>query len=89
MKYFQCSKDKKLLELDDSKFDTNNITQTDGNSIEVVTIKPANLNEIICCGRRMRKLTQDQYDHEVLQRDYVENGGSEPKDTNEMQRLNV
>lgn len=47
------------------------------------------LSEIVCHDRRMRELTKDQHDHEVLQRDYVENGGSGPKDTNEMQRLNL
>lgn len=89
MKYFQCSKGKELLELEDSKFDTNNITQTNNNVIQKVTIKPANLNEIICHGRRMRELTKDQYDHEYLQRDYVGNGGSGPSDTAEMQRLKI
>ena len=47
------------------------------------------ISEIVSNNRRMRELTKDQYDHEVLQRDYVENGGDAPVDTNEMQRFNL
>ncbi len=89
MRYFQCSKDKKFKEVTDDKFETTNITQDDGNQISKVVIKSEHIAEILCCGRRMRELTEDQYDHEVLQRDYVDNGGSGPKDTKEMQRLNL
>ncbi len=50
----------------------------------------AQITELIKChSRRMRELTKNQYDHEVLQRDYIENGGPEPSGTAEMERLNV
>lgn len=39
------------------------------------------ISEIACHDRRMRELTQDQYDHEVIQREHVENSGPAPVDT--------
>lgn len=87
MRYFQCSKDKKLKSLPDTYFETITITQTGGTEIEKVNIKSEYLTEILCCGRRMRELSKDKYDHEVLQRDYIENGGPAPKDTELMKKL--
>ena len=86
--YFQCSKCKVLKELDDTKFETNTITQDDDvTTIDITTIKAANLSEIIHCDRRMRDLNKDQYDHEVIQREHVENGGPAPTGTNLMNLL--
>lgn len=85
--YFQCSKCKILKELDDTKFVTNAITQDDGGTIDITSIKSENLPEIIHHDRRMRELTKDQYDHEVIQREHVENGGPAPSGTNLMNLL--
>lgn len=87
--YFQCSKCKILKELDDTKFETKQITQEDDNIIDITTIKKDNLNEIICHDRRMRELTKDQYDHEVIQRDYIDGKGPAPSSTNLMNSLNL
>lgn len=86
-KYFQCSKCKILKELEDTKFETKQITQEDDNIINITTIKKDNLNEIICHDRRMRDLTKDQYDHEVIQREHVEHGGPAPLGTNLMNSI--
>ncbi len=80
MKYFQCSKCKTLLSLDETAAEY----QTDS-ELDNIKLTP----DIMCHDRRMRELTEDQYDHEVLQRDYVDNGGDGPSDTAEMQRLNI
>lgn len=47
------------------------------------------LSEIVHDGRRMRELSQDQFDHETAQRDYVENSGPVPSGTALMETLNV
>ena len=47
------------------------------------------ISEIVCHYRRMRELTQDQYDHEVIQREYITNGGPAPKDTALMTKLKI
>lgn len=47
------------------------------------------LAEIVHHERRMRELSQDQFDHETAQRDYVENGGDIPSGTVLMGELNA
>ena len=84
--YFQCSKCKILKSVDDIKFETKTINQDDGGTIDITDIKIENLSEIVCHDRRMRELSKDQYDHEILQRDYIDNGGSIPKDTELMKK---
>jgi hypothetical protein len=71
-KYYQCSKCKKLK-----------ITS------DIIVIE-----EIVCrdgdpkCNRRMRELTKDQYDHEVIQREHIDNSGPAPTDTAWMNKVN-
>ncbi len=47
------------------------------------------LPEIVHDERRMRELTKDQFDHETIQRDHVENGGDIPSGTVLMEQLNA
>ncbi len=78
-KYFQCSRCKKLKELPDDHFDGGVIV----NNIMTSMIKSEYITETTCLehGRRMREFSKDQYDHEVIQREHVENSGPAPVDT--------
>lgn len=87
MKYFQCSKCKILKSVDDVKFETHVITRSDDSTIEIIDIKPEFISDIACHSRRMRQLTQNQFDHETIQREHVENAGPAPEDT-ELMRNN-
>ena len=104
MKYFQCSKCKNLVEIDNTKIETRNVEQTDGGNINIEAIKSANISEIICeCGdgakKRVREFKQRgtntakmQYDHEVTQRAWIDGGkikGEEPSGTNLMNNLKL
>ncbi len=79
--YFQCSKCKILKTVDDIKFETTVINQDGGGTVDITDIKPENLSEIVCHSRRMRQLTQNQFDHETIQREHVENSGPAPVNT--------
>ncbi len=89
MKYFQCTKCKKLIEMIADKITSRTVNQTDGGTIDIYSVKPENLSEIICHGRRMRELTKDKYDHEIIQRDYIDGKGPAPVDTEHMKKLNI
>lgn len=73
-RYWQCSKDKVLK----------------------TTVDAPLIGEITCCDRRMREFknnshttAQAKYDHEVLQRDHIENEGPIPSGTQLMTDLNL
>ncbi len=80
MKYFQCGKDKILKQIDETDLKY----QTDS-EFDNIKFTP----DIVCCDRRMRELNKDQYDHEVIQREYVENGGPAPNGTALMGKLGI
>lgn len=46
------------------------------------------LSEVVHHERRMRELSQDQFDHETAQRNYID-GGAVPSGTALMETLNV
>ncbi len=78
-RYYQCSKCKRLLSFSDILKTAAQIT---------VLVK--------CHDRRMRELTdsggitgKDKYDHEVIQRDYIDGKGPAPSETVLMERLNA
>lgn len=76
MRYFQCSKCKTLKELDETGIKYQTDSEFDSIKFNV---------DIICHDRRMRELSKDQYDHEIIQREYVENGGPAPVNTKLME----
>ena len=45
--------------------------------------------EVSANNRRMRELTKDQYDHEVIQREHIENAGDAPSGTVLMTELKI
>lgn len=74
MRYWQCSKCKKLKETDDV--------------YSITDIKCLTKINKELCNRRMRPLSKDQYDHEIIQRNYVSNAGPAPSGTAEMIKIN-
>ena len=71
------------------KLETKTVEQTGGGSIDLINVKSENLSDIICHGRRMRELSKEKYDHEVIQRNYIDNKGPAPSGTDLMNKLNI
>ncbi len=80
MKYFQCGKCKILKEIDETDIKY----QTDS-EFDNIKFTP----DVVCHSRRLRELTKDQYDHEVVQREYIENAGPAPSGTALMGKLGI
>lgn len=89
MRYFQCAKCKTLISRNDVDcYITNKTAESkDWNVTE------GNLsNEICSCNsynKHMRELDQKQFDHETIQRAYVESAGPVPSNTQLMQDLGI
>ena len=89
MRYFQCPKCKRLASLSDVNCYVTNIT---AESKDWIVNAPNLTNEICDCDshdKHMRDLSQAQYDHETIQRAYVDSGGPVPSNTQLMQDLGI
>ena len=80
MKYFQCSKCKILKTIDET-----DIKYQTYSELDIIKFTP----DITCHERRMRNLTKDQYDHEIIQRDYIDGKGPAPVNTVLMTEYNI
>lgn len=63
MKYFQCSRCKKTKELPDTHFDGQATCTINGVETIVNIVKPEFASDLTCIphGRRMREITEEQY----------------------------